>query len=226
MGRKSSLKAQTRSSAPSSPAGSTDGPSTPPSGLRRGTLTVFVTAVVLLTAVVGGFAYVKTLRGQSGAPGTEGATTAAQAAATSSAALPAEDAPPTAALKPHPQQNLPPLPFQAYAPPRPPEVVAAAYRFAAEHPEILSYVPCFCGCERGGHKANEDCFVAARNADGDVTQWEPHGLDCAVCLDVANEARQMYSSGASVRDIRAAIEQKWAGHAPSHTPTPRPPAAK
>jgi hypothetical protein len=225
MGRKSSLKAQTRSGAPSSPADPTDGSSTPPSGPRRGTLTLFATAVVLLTAVVGGFAYVKTFRGQVGMAA-DGASASPQAVASSSAALPAEEAPPATALKPHPQQNLPPLPFQAYAPPRPPEVVAAAYRFAAEHPEILSYVPCFCGCERGGHKANEDCFVAARNSDGDVTQWEPHGLDCAVCLDVANEARQMYSSGASVRDIRAAIEQKWAGHAPSHTPTPKPPAAK
>jgi hypothetical protein len=226
VGRKSSQKAQTRSGSASSTTGPADGSPAAHSGLRRGTLTIFATAVVLLTAVVGGFAYVKTLRGQSGVPASDGAASAPQLAATSSASQPAGEAPPAVGLKPHPQQNLPPLPFQAYAPPRPPEVVAAAYRFAAEHPEILSYVPCFCGCERGGHKANEDCFVAARNSDGDVTQWEPHGLDCAVCLDVANEARQMYSSGASVRDIRAAIEQKWAGHAPSHTPTPRPPAAK
>ena len=64
-------------------------------------------------------------------------------------------------------------------------------------------MPCFCGCERGGHNGNDDCFVKARNAHGDVTEWEPHGLDCAVCLDVANEAMQMTRSGASVTDIRA-----------------------
>jgi hypothetical protein len=102
--------------------------------------------------------------------------------------------------------------------------VRAAYLFAAEHPEILSYVPCFCGCERGGHSGNEDCFVAARNEKGDVTAWEPHGLECTVCIDVATEARQMYSSGASVRDIRAAVEKKWAGFNGGHTPTPQPPA--
>ena len=62
------------------------------------------------------------------------------------------DVPATAKLGPHPQPNLPPLPFQAYAPPRPMETVRAVYRFAAEHPEVLSYVPCFCGCERSGHK--------------------------------------------------------------------------
>jgi hypothetical protein len=146
---------------------------------------------------------------------------AAQAAATPAAPA----APPQwAALGPHTQENLPPLPFQSFAPPRPAQVVQAAYRFAAEHPEILSYVPCFCGCERAGHQGNEDCFVKARNAKGDVTEWDPHGLDCAVCLDVATEAMQMHRSGANVRDIRAAIEKKWASPSAGHTHTPAPPA--
>src|SRR4249920_830837 len=126
-------------------------------------------------------------------------------------------------LKPHPQENLPALQFPGYAPPRPPEVVRAAYKFAAEHPEVLSYVPCFCGCERSGHRGNEDCFVKSRAANGDVTQWEPHGMECNVCVDVATQAKQMFSSGASVRDIRAAVEQKWASQAAemhTHTPTP------
>jgi len=124
----------------------------------------------------------------------------------------------------HKQSNFPPIPSQEFAPPRPIDVVRSAYFFAAEHPEILSYVPCFCGCERGGHSGNEDCFVAARNDKGDVTAWEAHGLECTVCIDVATEARQMYTSGASVRDIRAAIEKKWAGFNGGHTPTPHPPA--
>ena len=34
-----------------------------------------------------------------------------------------------------------------------------AYEFAARHPEVMKFVPCFCGCERGGHKDNHDCFV-------------------------------------------------------------------
>ena len=88
----------------------------------------------------------------------------------------AEAAPPAAALQgPHPQANLPPLPFNPEPPARSPEVVRAAYRFAAEHPEVLSYVPCYCGCEHAGHRGSEDCFVTARDANGDVTDWEPHG---------------------------------------------------
>jgi len=84
---------------------------------------------------------------------------------------------PDSALQgPHPHADLPPLPFSPEPPARSPEVVRAAYKFAAEHSEVLSYVPCYCGCEHSGHRGNEDCFVTARDAKGDVTQWEPHGM--------------------------------------------------
>jgi len=129
-----------------------------------------------------------------------------------------------AALGPHKQASYPPIPFQAYAPPRPREVVTAAFEFAAEHPEVASYVPCFCGCQNGGHRGNEDCFVRRRGTNGDVVEWEEHGVECAVCIDVANRSRQMYNSGASARDIRAAIEREFVPTASTMTPTPRPPA--
>jgi len=128
-------------------------------------------------------------------------------------------------LAPHKQANLPPLPFGPRDPlPRPNQVVAAVFVFAAEHPEILTYVPCFCGCDHMGHKGNEDCFVKSRAPNGDVVQWEPHGTECQVCIDVGQQAMQMYSSGASVRDIRAAVEKKFAGQYQNHTMTPAPPA--
>jgi hypothetical protein len=123
-------------------------------------------------------------------------------------------------LKPHPQANSPPLNFPAYPTARPQEVVRAAYTFAAEHPEVLSYVPCFCGCERAGHRGNEDCFVKARDANGDVIAWDEHGMECAVCLDVATRSRQMFTSGATVADIRAAIDKEFGPLATTRTPTP------
>jgi hypothetical protein len=175
-----------------------------------------VFAIVALVAVVGGFAYVK--NGREAAPATTDHSAHDQASAV------ANQTPKWANLGPHKQANLPPLPAQPYAPPRPPDVVRAAYLFAAEHPEILSYVPCFCGCERAGHRGNEDCFVSNRNLNGDVTDWEPHGLDCQVCIDVATMARQMFTSGASVKEIRASIESRYAGYNGGHTPTPAPPA--
>jgi hypothetical protein len=205
MGRKSSAKSSSQS--PSS--------SEPPARGGRSSTPLIAAALVVLVAIVGAFAYTRTGRGA------DAIESAAHAAPVADAAQAVAAQP----LKPHKQATLPPLPFQAYAPPRPPEVVRAAYVFAAEHPEILSYVPCFCGCERSGHKGNEDCFVARRNDAGDVVEWEPHGLDCAVCLDVARDAQQLFSSGASVRDIRSAIEKKWASAAAhgTHTPTPLPP---
>jgi hypothetical protein len=130
-----------------------------------------------------------------------------------------------AKMGPHKQGNLPPIPFRGYAPPRPPEVVAAAFQFAAEHPEVLSYIPCFCGCQQGGHKGNHDCFVRSRATNGDVIEWEDHGVECAVCIDVATRSRQMYASGASVSDIRAAVEKEFSPTFPTMTPTPKPPAA-
>ena len=200
MGRKSSAKSQ--------------GSSTPPSGTpepARSSTPLIAAAIVAVLAIGGYVAFSRT-------SATEPAAQAAQA----TPAPQIIDPPVSAKLGPHPQENLPPLPFQAYAPPRPMETVKAVYKFAAEHPEVLSYVPCFCGCERGGHRGNDDCFVKTRNAQGDVTEWEPHGLDCAVCLDVANEAMQMTRSGASVNAIRAVIEKKYASAAGGHTPTPMP----
>jgi len=84
--------------------------------------------------------------------------------------------PANAKFGPHKQASLPPLPFGGFPPPRPAEVVAAVYKFAAEHPEVLGYVPCYCGCERSGHRGNDDCFVTRRAPNGDVTEWEPHGM--------------------------------------------------
>ncbi len=58
---------------------------------------------------------------------------------------------------------------------RSPEATRDAYAFAARHPEVLRYVPCFCGCERNGHGSNHDCFVSGRTREGQIT-WDAHGL--------------------------------------------------
>jgi hypothetical protein len=117
--------------------------------------------------------------------------------------------------------DLPPLNFALMGATKPESMVKAAYEFAARHPEVLEYMPCFCGCERGGHRGNHDCFVARRDAAGKVTTWSSHGVGCDVCLDVALTAMQMHNAGASVPAIRTAIDQKYAD-ANTRTPTPLP----
>ena len=95
---------------------------------------------------------------------------------TASTPAPAASAP---AAAPPPEASAPgylPLPEVPFAPARPMPVVEAVFHFAADHPEILSHIPCFCGCENRGHRHNDDCFVSARDAQGRVTKWEPHGM--------------------------------------------------
>lgn len=128
-----------------------------------------------------------------------------------------------ASPKPPPDAPLPALPLVPNLVPRTPDVIRSAYAFAARNPEILEYVPCFCGCETAGHTGNADCFVAERNADGSVREWDTHGMSCMVCIDVAVQSQQLHASGASVRDIRSAIEANYAG-SPRHTPTPAAPS--
>ncbi|HET7219079.1 MAG TPA: PCYCGC motif-containing (lipo)protein [Vicinamibacterales bacterium] len=117
------------------------------------------------------------------------------------------------------QGELPPLPAVQFASARPAPLTRAAYEFAARHPDVLRHVPCFCGCERHGHGNNEDCFVASRERDGRPV-WSPHGIGCGICIDVAREAARMHAAGASVAEIRAAIDQKYATEYSTHTPTP------
>ena len=132
-----------------------------------------------------------------------------------------------AAKAPMVKYSVPPLPSVGFAAVRPMDIVRATYDFAAQHPEVLKFVPCYCGCGAQGHKANESCFVARRDARGNVLEWDTHGFGCTICVDVAREAMQLYASGADVHSIRAAIERKWTpGNADGKTPTPQPPAKK
>jgi hypothetical protein len=218
MGRKSSSKNHTTT--PVVPAQSRSGPNP-----------LFLALIAVAVIGIAVFAFWPS-GDSSAAPTTAGANPTTPAADAPKGAKGAEPTPEIiaateaqAALGPHKQADLPPIPFAGYAPPRPVEVVTAAFQFAAEHPEVASYIPCFCGCQQGGHKGNTDCFVRSRAQNGDVIEWEPHGVECAVCIDVATRSRQMRASGASVPQIRAAVEKEFGPSFPTMTPTPKPPPA-
>jgi hypothetical protein len=49
-----------------------------------------------------------------------------------------------------------------------PTEIREAYEFAARRPDVLHYMPCFCGCWRAGHHSNYDCFIDEVHADGKV----------------------------------------------------------
>jgi hypothetical protein len=186
--------------------------------------------ILMIVVVAGAFYYVRRAPAHvAPPPATEAAASTADPmasmshGATESAADMQSDAPaPTTTLAEWPA-DLPPLPLDPAQTAQPPDTVRSAYLFAAQHPEVLNYVPCFCGCQLDGHHSNEDCFVGSRDANGRITSWEHHGTICGVCLNVAHDAARMYAGGASVAAIRTAIERKYKSVYPNETPTPAPP---
>ncbi len=49
-----------------------------------------------------------------------------------------------------------------------PEEGQEAYRYAVANEEVLQWIPCFCGCVKGGHRHNFDCYVREVRDDGSV----------------------------------------------------------
>jgi hypothetical protein len=96
-----------------------------------------------------------------------------------------------------------------------------AYAFALARPDILRWLPCYCGCGAMGHLSNLDCFV--KPADGDSVVFEEHGSYCDVCADIALGAQDMLGRGMTLAQMRAAIDSEFGGLAPG-TDTPLPPA--
>jgi hypothetical protein len=74
-----------------------------------------------------------------------------------------------------------------------------AYQAAREIPEILRYMPCFCGCFGLGHRNNLFCFA------------DDHGEECPMCQDIALEAKRMNGEGMSIQKIGEAIRTRY-GH--------------
>ena len=67
----------------------------------------------------------------------------------------------------------PPLPASVI-PSRPIQLIRAAYAFAFRRPDVVEYLPCYCGCERRGHGSLHMCFVKGRTTTGDP-EWDGMG---------------------------------------------------
>ena len=146
-----------------------------PTGVILGMVAAAAAIAVWTTAAPGEAPWTKT---ETNANPATTSITQAPVAQTAGAQLPTasnDQAPRRGPVATLASTDLPPLPMVQFPAPRPPEVIRSVYAFAANHPEVLSYVPCFCGCENFGHGDNHDCFVADRDAEGRVT-WEPHGM--------------------------------------------------
>jgi hypothetical protein len=102
------------------------------------------------------------------------APAAGEEPAQSTTAAPAPQSPERAVKDTAWDPAWPPLPGKG-KPAKPIKEVRAMYAFAARHPEVLRYAPCYCGCESLGHKSVLDCFIMGRDANGGP-QWDGMGF--------------------------------------------------
>lgn len=101
------------------------------------------------------------------------------------------------------------------------ENIKLVYASAAQNPDLLQYIPCYCGCgESAGHMNNLNCFV--HEIKEDKVTWDDHGTRCLACLEIAAESIVMYEKGESIKDIRNYIDEKYKEGYAKPTPTPMP----
>ena len=106
-------------------------------------------------------------------------------------------------------------------PARPLDQVREAYAFAARRPDIMQYIPCYCGCERFGHRSNESCYVRRRAENGSPT-WSAHGVTCGICVDVTRDVAGMLADHKPLDEIRRAVDAKYLAAFGRTTATPHP----
>jgi len=88
--------------------------------------------------------------------------------------------------------------------------IARAYSFAIAHPEVSTYLPCYCGCGRNyGHDSVDACFVSRRDAHGRMVARDNHAETCPVCVDVINYAAARWADGAELTVIREELESRY-----------------
>jgi hypothetical protein len=99
----------------------------------------------------------------------------------------------------------------------------AAYAYALARPDVLQWLPCYCGCDGMGHRSNLDCFFVRREEEGNYT-YEEHASYCDICVETANLASAMLRDGASMTEIRSTVDSQFGGRAPG-TKTALPPSS-
>ncbi|OXM14006.1 PCYCGC motif-containing (lipo)protein [Paenibacillus herberti] len=90
-----------------------------------------------------------------------------------------------------------------------PEQVRIIYTATAKATDLLSQMPCYCGCMKNvGHKSNLNCFIKEVRKEGTIL-WDDHATRCGVCLQIAAESISMKVEGKSDEDIRKSIDEMY-----------------
>ena len=116
-------------------------------------------------------------------------------------------------LKMAPESALPD--FARNAPPQ----VKEAYRFAAANPDVLKFIPCYCGCGAIGHKSNLECYVKAVRPDGSV-EFDNHASGCSTCVDITRDVMRLMREGKDLRTIRTYVDTTYSQYGPATNTEP------
>lgn len=94
----------------------------------------------------------------------------------------------------------------------------AMYEWAKtpEGKALLEQVACYCGCKYEGHKHARHCFWR------DDGTFDPHGMTCSVCFDIARKTKQMHEQGQGICEIRREIDRFYEPYKHLGTETPLP----
>jgi len=103
------------------------------------------------------------------------------------------------------------------------EDVQMAYQYAMDRPDVMMWMPCYCGCgEHSGHKSAKNCFIKETSTATNV-QFDEHGANCEMCVGIALDTKRMQEEGRSLSEIRTYIDETYGSIGPG-TDTPLPPA--
>ena len=97
-----------------------------------------------------------------------------------------------------------------------PATVREAYQFATYNQDVLSRLPCYCGCGAMGHTSNYSCYVAGSEEEGQLF-YDNHALGCSICVDITQDAMRMLDEGKSVDEIYEYVDDTYSRFGP---PTP------
>jgi len=98
-----------------------------------------------------------------------------------------------------------------------PVAVKQAYQFNVANPDVMTQIPCYCGCGSMGHTSNYSCYVSSVDADGKV-KYDTHALGCSICVDITQDTMRLLKQGKSVPEIKAYVDQTYAQYGPSNMP--------
>jgi hypothetical protein len=96
--------------------------------------------------------------------------------------------------------------------------VRDAYRFAIANREVMTKIPCYCGCGSMGHQHALHCFVKDVTPSGYI-EFDNHAAGCGICVDITQDVMKMMRQGEELKTIRAYVDAQYSQFAaPTNTP--------